>query len=242
MTIGATIPVRQSSRVDPRRHYAVAQSCPHRRRAGRKNRLSVEIGKSLSRGRGFTQRTFSLDSSVRGEPVTGIENSFLRGMQSSARSSMLTSVVSSKECGMRGSTDHSSSIEASIGGSAFAMFHLTYLSCFLTILSDNTARARILDRASYRNCQRSDLLCDWIANITVTSLFQQTCCASTYTRCIRTQHVVVARETEHISRNQSEADTATEAARSSYLVTVTDTINRPDNKHRIVREQWERIG
>jgi hypothetical protein len=42
----------------------------------------------------------------------------------------------------------------------------TISSCFLTVLADNTARAQILDRTPYRNCQQLDRLCNCIANIT----------------------------------------------------------------------------
>ena len=47
---------------------------------------------------------------------------------------MLTSAVSSKQRDEKG-TNPSFSIEASIGGSVFAMFHVTYLICFLTVLA-----------------------------------------------------------------------------------------------------------
>jgi hypothetical protein len=46
------------------------------------------------------------------------------------------------------------------------MFHLDYLSCFLTVLATIRARTKILDRTPYRNCEQLDRLCNWIANVT----------------------------------------------------------------------------
>ena len=46
------------------------------------------------------------------------------------------------------------------------MIHLDYLSCFLTVLADDIACTKIVDRTTCRDCQQLDRLCHWIANVT----------------------------------------------------------------------------
>ena len=134
----------------------------------------------------------SLNSGIRCLPVTGVENTFLRGMQSSESSFIVTSTVSSTEDGSE-ITNHKSSEsgQASIGGSVFAMFHLDYLSCFLTVLATILLATKILDRTTCRNCQQLDRLCNWIANVTAWLYSSE---PVLHLR-IRVQHAIVAQGT-----------------------------------------------
>jgi hypothetical protein len=105
----------------------------------------------------------SLNSSTRCAPVTGVENPFLRGMQPSEPSFILTSTEDDQRVTNR---SFSESVEASIGGSVFRDDPLGLSFVFPHRPSNNTARTKILDRTPCRNCQQLDRLCDWIANVT----------------------------------------------------------------------------
>jgi hypothetical protein len=77
----------------------------------------------------------SLNSGIRCLPVTGVENPFLLGMQSSELSAILRSTVSRLEDGLElqiANPLHRLKLQLEV---VFAMFHLDYLSCLLTVLA-----------------------------------------------------------------------------------------------------------
>jgi hypothetical protein len=73
----------------------------------------------------------SLNSGIRCAPVTGVENPFLCGMQSSEPSFILTSTGRTQKTDQR-VTDYGFS-ESVWSFRVFAMIHLDYLSCLLTV-------------------------------------------------------------------------------------------------------------
>jgi hypothetical protein len=104
-----------------------------------------------------------LNSGIRCAPVTGVENPFLRGMQSSEPSFILTSTGRAQKPDQR-VTNHgfSESVEAS--GFRNDPFGLRFVSPHRP--GNNSARPKILDRTACRNCQQLDRLHNRISNVT----------------------------------------------------------------------------
>jgi len=133
------------------------------------------------------------NSGIRCTPFTGVENPFLRGMQSSESSFIVTTT----ELRITNSLNR---VKLQLEARVFrdVPFGLSFL--FPHRPSDNTARTKILDRTPCRNCQQLDRLCNWIAN--VTAWFHSS--KPVLHLRIRVQHAVVAQGTNtHKSRSNA---------------------------------------
>jgi hypothetical protein len=145
----------------------------------------------------------SLNRGIGCAPVTSVENTFLCGMQSSESSFIVTSTGSSTEDG----SESYESLILRIGGSFNGRFGFCDVPFGLSFLfahhtSDNSARAKILDRTSCRNYQQLDRLCNWVANVTAWLYSSE---PVLHLR-IRIQHAAVAQGTHtHTSRSGQES-------------------------------------
>jgi hypothetical protein len=143
----------------------------------------------------------SLNSGIGCAPVTSVENTFLCRMKLSESSFIVTSTVSSME-------DESERITNSlIRGSFNGRFGFCDVPFGLSFLfphhrGDNTARAKILDRTTCRNCQQLNRLCNWVANVTDWPYSSE----PVLHLHIRVQHAALAQGTNgHTSRSGQES-------------------------------------
>jgi hypothetical protein len=137
----------------------------------------------------------SLNSGIRCAPVTGVENPFLCGMQSSEPSFILTSTGRARRR-IRELQITDSLNRIKLSGFRDDPFGLSFVSPHRP--GDNTARTKILDRTSCRNRQQLDRLCDRISNVTAWLYSSE----PVLHRRIRVQHAPVAQGTNtHKSRS-----------------------------------------